>query len=67
MLWRRVRGARWAVGAVVLAGLALLPLMLYQNEHVLRAWAEGLSVKDELAEASCARASVTPGAFEPSG
>ncbi len=52
MLYKRVPRARWAIGAVTLAGLALLPLLLYQNEHVTRTWAEGLTVKDELASTS---------------
>jgi 4-amino-4-deoxy-L-arabinose transferase-like glycosyltransferase len=52
MLWRRVPRARWAIGAVTLAGLALAPLLLYQNEHVTRSWAEGLTVKDEVAATS---------------
>jgi mannosyltransferase len=48
LLWRRVPRARWAVGAVVLVGLALLPLALYQSDHVSRPWAEALSAKDGL-------------------
>jgi len=52
MLWRRVPRARGAIGAVTLAGLALLPLLLYQNEHVTRTWADGLTVKDEVASTS---------------
>ena len=52
MLWRRVPRARWAIGAVTLAGLALLPLLRHQNEHVTRTWAEGLTVKDEVAATS---------------
>jgi 4-amino-4-deoxy-L-arabinose transferase-like glycosyltransferase len=48
LLWRRVRGARWAVGGVALAGLALLPLALYQADHVSRPWADALSAKDGL-------------------
>lgn len=46
LLFRRRTFA--AVGAVGLAGLALLPLALHQNEHVSRPWADALSVSDGL-------------------
>jgi hypothetical protein len=36
------------IAAVALAGVALLPLLLYQSDHVSRPWANALSVKDEL-------------------
>jgi mannosyltransferase len=48
LLWRRTPRARWAVGAVLAAGLALLPLALYQSAHVSRPWAVGLSASDGL-------------------
>ncbi len=48
LLWQRVPRARWAITAVVAAGLALLALLLHQNEHVARPWAEGLTALDEL-------------------
>lgn len=37
-----------AVAAVAVAALALLPLLLYQDAHVSRPWANALSVADEL-------------------
>jgi mannosyltransferase len=48
LLWRRTPRARPAVGAVALVGLALLPLALYQSDHVSRPWAEALSATDGL-------------------
>ena len=42
------RKAALAVGSVGLAGLALLPLALHQNEHVSRPWADTLSASDGL-------------------
>ncbi len=42
------RRAFVAVGAVGLAGMALLPLALHQNEHVSRPWADALSAGDGL-------------------
>lgn len=46
LLLQRVPRARPAVGAVVLSGLVLLPLLMHQNEHVARPWADRLSVID---------------------
>lgn len=48
LLWTRRRSAAWPVAAVVLAGLALLPLALHQSAHVSRPWAIGLSASDGL-------------------
>jgi mannosyltransferase len=48
LLWRRRGSATLPVAAVVVAGLALLPLALYQSSHVSRPWAIGLSATDGL-------------------
>jgi hypothetical protein len=48
LAWARRRAAAPAIAAVVAVALALLPLLLYQDAHVSRPWANALSVGDEL-------------------